>query len=96
MVSQKASPKTTAEHLMAKAADCFDLATAQHDIADTQHEVASRQHHSADKVDANADKLDALAQAFEAEAIAIKGQADFDNARTSAPLRGKSDGDAAD
>ena len=77
----------SANTLLAKAEDCFDLAKtqhveadAQHDIADTQLNVAARQkrigiqqHKGADKLDASADKLDALGHALVDNAVEIMG-----------------------
>jgi hypothetical protein len=53
-------PEVSAETLMGKAADCTEIAKAQHDAADAQH--------------VNADKLDALAHQLEASAVEIAGK----------------------
>jgi predicted phage gp36 major capsid-like protein len=77
----------SAEALLDRAADCFDLAKIQHTQAEHQHEIAllqqqnadkqhaiaARQHCDADQLDTKADKLDALACALEANAVEIMG-----------------------
>jgi len=78
----------SAETLLERAGDCFDIADTQHKMAEQQHQVAARQsenadrqqaiaagqHMDADKLSAKADKLDALGRALEAEAIKIAGE----------------------
>ena len=78
----------SANSLLAKAEDCFDLAKtqhveadAQHDIADTQLDAAARQrrigiqqHEGADKLDASADKLDAVGNALVDNAVEMMGE----------------------
>ena len=87
MQIEKIVLEKSAETLLEKAADCFDLADTQqaladkqheiaaiqHENADQQHELAAKQHVSANKLEANADKLDAMGHALEASAVEIKG-----------------------
>jgi|SRR5579863_3279409 len=87
MQIEKIVLKKSAEALLEKAADCFDLAKVQQNLADKQHESASIQHENADqqheiaaeqdsnadKLDVNADKLDSLGHALEADAVEIMG-----------------------
>jgi hypothetical protein len=73
MHSEKALMDKSADKLIKKAADCFDLAETQHHVADKQHETAGRQHCSADELETSADKLEALGHALEADAAEIKG-----------------------
>jgi hypothetical protein len=78
----------SAEALVERADDCFDLATTHHAMAEHQHEVAKRQqenadmqrgiavrqHVDADKLEAKADKLDALGNELLEDAAEIKGE----------------------
>jgi len=61
--------------LLERAADCLEIAQAQHDAAD-------RQHHAADVQNLHADKLDELARSLEASAIKIEGKAQMDACRS--------------
>jgi hypothetical protein len=70
---QKTLMNRSADKLIKKAADCFDLAETQHHVAETQHESAGRQHCSADELEASARKLEVLGRALEADAAEIKG-----------------------
>jgi hypothetical protein len=70
---QKTLMNRSADKLIKKAADCFDLAETQHHVAETQHESAGRQHCSADESEASARKLEVLGRALEADAAEIKG-----------------------
>jgi hypothetical protein len=70
----------SAEKLVEKAADCFDLAKTQHDIADEQHT-------SADNLDTSADHLDKLGHALEADAAQLRGETKMVPARNSVRLR---------
>ncbi len=77
----------SAEALLERAHDCFDLGNAQHAMAEKQHEdatrqqdnakvqqeIAARQHSDADKLSAKADKLDALGKDLVADAVEFKG-----------------------
>jgi hypothetical protein len=56
----------SAERLLDKAEDCFDLAKIQKDEAGEQHK-------DADVLDASATKLIALGNSLEADAVEIKG-----------------------
>ena len=85
MHSDKALMNKAADKLMKKAADCFDVAEAQHHIVDKQHEIASRQHCSADELETSADKLEALGHALEADAVEIKGNTEVVARGISAP-----------
>jgi hypothetical protein len=87
MKIEKIVLEKSAEALLERAEDCFDLATAQHKMADEQHEVAARQsenantqqeiaaeqHAGAIKLAAKADELETLGSALVAEAVEIKG-----------------------
>jgi len=87
MQIEKMVLKKSAETLLEKAGDCFELAKVQQDLADKQHESAAIQHENADqqheiaaeqdsnadKLDVNADKLDSLGHALEADAAEIMG-----------------------
>jgi hypothetical protein len=73
MHCEKALMDKAADKLIKKAADCFDVAEAQHHVAEKQHEIAGRQHCSADELETSADKLEALGHALEADAAEIKG-----------------------
>src|ERR1700722_16728577 len=73
MHSEKVLMHKAADKLIKKAADCFDVAEAQHHVAEKQHEIASRQHCSADALEANANKLDGIGRALEADAAEIYG-----------------------
>jgi hypothetical protein len=73
MHSEKALMHKAADRLIKKAADCFDIAEAQHYVAEKQHESASRQHCNADALEANANKLDGIGHALEADAAEIYG-----------------------
>jgi hypothetical protein len=78
----------SAEALLKRADDCFDLAATHHKMAEKQHEdaagqfenanrqqaIAADQHVEADKLSAKADKLDALGHALEADAVEIMGE----------------------
>jgi hypothetical protein len=78
----------SANSLLAKAEDCFDLAKtqhvetdAEHNIADTQLDSAARQkrigmqqHEGADKPDASANKLDSVGNALVDNAVEIMGE----------------------
>jgi hypothetical protein len=70
---QKTLMNRSADKLIRKAADCFDLAETQHHVAEAQHEGAGRQHCSADELEASARKLEVLGRALEADAAEIKG-----------------------
>jgi hypothetical protein len=76
-----------------KAEVCFDLAETQHDIAEKQHDSAARQLDNADKVAASADAMDVLGHALQADAVEIKGEMEMVAARTSPPLRERSESD---
>jgi predicted ribosome quality control (RQC) complex YloA/Tae2 family protein len=69
----------SAEKLMEKAGDCFDIAKTQHDIADKQHK-------SADKLDTSANELDTLGHALEADADQLKGKTKIVSARKDTEL----------
>jgi hypothetical protein len=73
MHSEKALMDESADKLLEKAADCFDIAETQLHVAGMQHEIASRQHCSADELETSAHKLEALGHALEADAAEIKG-----------------------
>jgi hypothetical protein len=73
MHSAKDLMDKSANKLLKKAADCFDLAETQHHVADKQHKVASAQHCGADELETSANKLEALGHALEADAAEIKG-----------------------
>lgn len=73
MHSEKALMEKSANKLIQKAADCFDLAETQQHVADKQHEIAGRQHCSADELEKSAQKLEALGHALEADAAEIQG-----------------------
>jgi hypothetical protein len=91
MQIEKMALEKSAEALLEKAADCFDLAKTQQDLADKQHEIAAIQHEnadqqheiaarqdsSADKLEVNADRLDALGHALEANAVEIMGDTEI-------------------
>ena len=78
----------TAETMLDKAADCFDLAVTERGMAEKQHEnatrqednaklqqeLADRQHSDADKLSAKAEKLDALGKSLVADAIEVHGE----------------------
>ncbi len=78
----KALMQKSAEKLLEKAADCFDLAEAQHKIAEKHHETASRQHCAAHQLDVDADKLEALGRELTTEAVELKG-----NTEVAPPMR---------
>jgi hypothetical protein len=81
----------SAEALLERADDCFDLAQTQRDMADHQHEMAKRQQDNADmqqgiavrqhvdagKLSAKADMLDALGNELVADAAEIKGETNW-------------------
>jgi len=69
----KAQMDKSADKLIKKAADCFDVAETQLHVARQQHEIAGKQHCSADELEASAHKLEALGHALEADAVEIKG-----------------------
>jgi hypothetical protein len=73
MHSERALMDKSADKILRKAADCFDLAETQHHVADKQYEVASRQHCSADELETSANKLEVLGHALESDAVEIKG-----------------------
>lgn len=79
---EKALLEKSANNLLKKADDCFDLAKTQHATADKQHEIAARQHSNADQLDTSADKLVALGHSLEAEAVEIKGATDSVSVRS--------------
>jgi hypothetical protein len=67
--------------LMERAAECLEIAQAQHEAADKQHHAADKQHHAADEQNLNADKLDELGLSLEASAVEIEGNSQMDAAR---------------
>ena len=83
MKTEKIVLEKSAEALLQRADDCFDLAATQHEMADRQHEDASRQfenatrqqaiaagqHVEADKLAAKADELEAVGRALKAGAV---------------------------
>jgi hypothetical protein len=69
----KAQMDKSADKLIKKAADCFDVAETQLHVARQQHEIAGKQHCGADELEASAHKLEALGHALEADAVEIKG-----------------------
>jgi hypothetical protein len=73
----------SAEKLLEKADNCFDLAKTQRDIADKEHENAARQHNTADRIEKSATQLDRLGHALEAQAVEITGEAGMVSAGTS-------------
>jgi hypothetical protein len=85
MHSKRALLEQSADKLIKKAAECFDVAETQHHVADKQHEIASRQHCSADELETSAHKLEALGHALEADAAEIKGNAEIVARGISAP-----------
>ena len=72
MNSEKALMDKSADKLIKKAADCFDIAETQLHVAQMQHEIAGKQHCSADELEISAHKLEALGHALEADAAEIK------------------------
>lgn len=94
---QKKLLEDSADKLLRKAENCFDLAKTQHQAAEVGHDIAARQldtaarqkqvglrqHENADKLDTNADKLVALGHALETDAVDLKGEAEEMTARTS-------------
>lgn len=50
----------SAQALLERAADCFDLAKTQHKAAATQHDIASKQIECAEKQHTNADKQEEI------------------------------------
>ena len=91
MHSEKVLMHKAADKLIKKAADCFDVAEAQHHVAEKQHEIASRQHCSADALEANANKLDGIGRALEADAAEIYGSMEVAAREIISPLTAAAD-----
>jgi diguanylate cyclase (GGDEF)-like protein len=75
MQIEKIVLEKSAEALLEKAEDCFDLAKSEQTLADKHHEVAATQHENADQQhelaaeqNSNADNLEAVAVKLEAHA----------------------------
>jgi hypothetical protein len=80
MQVEKLVLEKSAETLLEKAEECFDVAKSQQILADKQHQIAKTQRENADqqhalavKQDSNADKLATVGYALEASAVEIKG-----------------------